>query len=123
MGSSAAWSLWPHQRRAIGCSIMEPALLRRKLLNLSFQNWNEARRTLDDVVEQLTTQAAQQNGGVHVSKGETAKQRVLRLALRFNHMRPIVQIARLENRDLPDFEKFRMPAVDVSRIALIGAAH
>ena len=52
-------------------------------------NTSTARQKLDAVVSQLATHATEQGGGARESKGETAKQRRLRLTLRADHMRPI----------------------------------
>src|SRR5437870_11664073 len=76
-------------------------------------NKSSSRRKLDDVAAQLAAHAVNQDGGSRGSKGETAKQRTLRLALRFNHMRPIAAVAKERLRDVPEFEALQMPPSNV----------
>src|SRR6266566_9611967 len=85
-------------------------------------NRSSSRRNLDDVAAKLATHAVTQDGSTRGSKGETAKQRTLRLALRFNHMRPIALVARQRLRDVPEFEALRMPRASVVGQKLVAAA-
>jgi hypothetical protein len=81
-----------------------------------------SRRNLDDVVAQLTTHAAAQEGGNIGSRGETAKQRVLRTSLRNNHMRPIAEVAKQKLRDVPEFHALVMPAANATSAQLVAHA-
>src|SRR5437773_12293323 len=72
-------------------------------------NTSSARRNLDEVAAQLAAHAVSQDGSTRGSKGETATQRTLRLALRLNHMRPIALVARQRLRDVSEFEALRTP--------------
>ena len=81
-----------------------------------------SRRNLDDVVAQLTTFAAAQEGGNMSSRGETAKQRVLRNALRRDHMRPIAEVAKQKLRDVPEFHSLVMPAANSTSAQLVARA-
>src|SRR6266550_1598364 len=85
-------------------------------------NTSSARRNLDEVAAQLAAHAVNQDGGSRGSKGETAKQRTLRLALRFNHMRPIAVVAKERLRDVPEFEALQMPRSNVVGQKLVAAA-
>jgi hypothetical protein len=68
-----------------------------------------ARKDLDDIVAQLLGHAVNQVGGHRTSQAETAKQQQLRFALRFDHMRPIAEIARQKLRQQPEFTKLSLP--------------
>ena len=68
-----------------------------------------ARKDLDDIVAQLLGHAVTQVGGHRTSQAETAKQQQLRLTLRFDHMRPIAEIARQKLRKQPEFTKLSLP--------------
>lgn len=80
-----------------------------------FSTINKAglRSELDTIVTQLGAAAGDQAGGSVNARGETAKQRTLRLALRFNHMRPIASVAKLKLHSIPNFEALTMPSNDV----------
>ena len=80
-----------------------------------------SRRNLDDVVNSLTAHAAMQETGGMNSRGETAKQKTLRAALRKDHMAPIAEVAKQKLRDVPEFHALVMPAATSSSARL--AAH
>src|SRR5262249_40061188 len=61
-----------------------------------------SRKSLDDVVTQLSAHATAQESGNITSRGETARQRVLRSSLRRDHMRPIAEVAKQKLRDVPE---------------------
>ncbi|MDB4874449.1 MAG: hypothetical protein JWM41_895 [Gemmatimonadetes bacterium] len=81
-----------------------------------------SRRSLDDVVTRLTAFAADQETSTRGSRGETARQRVLRAALRTNHMRPIAEVAKQKLRDVPEFRALTMPAANATSTQLVAAA-
>jgi hypothetical protein len=81
-----------------------------------------SRRNLDDVVTQLTTYANAQEVGTISSRGETAKQRALRDALREDHMEPIAEVARQKLRDVPEFRALVMPPSNATSTQLIARA-
>ena len=85
-------------------------------------NQSGARRTLDHVVTQLSTHAVNQNAGTTLSRGETANQKSLRHTLRFNHMKPIADVARMHLREVPNFIALTRPRNNVSAMRLIAAA-
>jgi hypothetical protein len=85
-------------------------------------NKSGARRTLDDVVTQLSTHAVNQDAGTRMSQGETANQKSLRHTLRFNHMKPIADVARMHLREVPNFIALTRPRNNVSAAHLIAAA-
>ena len=80
-----------------------------------FNSINKAglRSELDTIVAALGAAAGDQAGGRVNALGETAKQRTLRLALRFNHMRPIASVAKLKLRTVPNFEALTLPRAGV----------
>jgi hypothetical protein len=85
-------------------------------------NTSGARAKLDDVVKQLATHAVLQDKGARTSKGETERQRVLRIALRDDHMAPISLIAKQRLRDKPEFASLALPARNVGHQRLLAAA-
>ena len=78
--------------------------------------------SLDDVLARLAQHAVSQDGGARAGRGETAKQRALRATLRFTHMRPIAEIAKLKLRDVPEFHALTMPPFNATAPRLIAAA-
>ena len=56
-------------------------------------NTSGYRHILDEVADALSGHAVSQAASKRVGSGETAKQRVLRNALKLNHMRPIASVA------------------------------
>ena len=85
-------------------------------------NKSSIRSELDTVVTELGAAAGDQAGGLVNARGETAKQRTLRLALRLNHMQPIASVAKLKLRTVPNFESLTMPSVNVRVAGLIAHA-
>ena len=63
-----------------------------------------ARKRLDDVIVSFTTHAVHQDANDRSAKGETEKQRQLRLTLRREQMAPIAEIARRNLRCLLEFK-------------------
>lgn len=68
-----------------------------------------ARKRLDDVVASFTTHAVDQNTNDRAIRGESAKQRQLRVQLSTDIMRPIAEIARRNLRTTPEFKSLQMP--------------
>jgi hypothetical protein len=68
-----------------------------------------ARNRLDDVVASFTTHALNQDVGARGAKGETEKQRQLRITIRRDQMRPIAIIARQNLKSTPEFKALQMP--------------
>ena len=114
--------------RSIQSRVLEAIRRARDFLDkyttlLDVVNKSGARKTLDDVVTQLTENAVNQDNGARVSKGETANQRTLRLAIRFNYIKPINEVAKLKLRDVPNFKKtFAMPPSDARGPRIAAAA-
>ena len=84
-------------------------------------NKSGARKTLDAIVAQLSTHAVNQDAGRVNSKGETAKQRAVRLALR-SHMRPVAAFAKAKLRDVPEFKALTLPDSRMNANRLVAAA-
>ena len=80
-----------------------------------------ARKRLDAVVASFTDHAYNQDAGSRGAKGETAKQRQLRLTLRAQQMDPIALIARKNLRTTPEFAALQMPKPTVSGEAFIAS--
>jgi hypothetical protein len=81
-----------------------------------------ARKRLDDVTSSLTGHAFDQDAGNRAAKGETAKQRQLRLKLRSQLMEPIAVIARRNLRTVPEFHALQMPKPAVHGPAFLASA-
>jgi len=81
-----------------------------------------ARKRLDAVVASFTDHAYNQDAGSRGAKGDTAKQRQLRLTLRAQQMDPIALIARKNLRTTPEFAALQMPKPTVSGEAFIASA-
>jgi hypothetical protein len=90
--------------------------------SLGTLNASGYRRILDDVTAALSEHAVTQAASRRVGKGETAKQRVLRNALRLNHMRPISMIAAAQLKQVPEFTALQMPSSNSTSRRLIAAA-
>jgi hypothetical protein len=81
-----------------------------------------ARKRLDDVVSSFTDHAFDQDANDRGAKGETAKQRQLRVKLRAERMDPIALIARNNLRSTPQFAALQMPKPAVRGQAFIASA-
>ena len=81
-----------------------------------------SRKSLDDVVTQLSAHATAQESGNIASRGETARQRVLRSSLRRDHMRPIAEVAKQKLRDVPEFHALTMPPSSATSAQLVARA-
>jgi hypothetical protein len=77
------------------------------------------RKILDDVVGKLSAHAADQTTTKRVAAAEAAKERVLRNALKLNHLRPIATVANAQLRQVPDFVALKMPAKNATSRTLI----
>jgi hypothetical protein len=85
-------------------------------------NQSGYRKILDDVIDKLSGHAADQTTTKRTAAAETAKERVLRNALKLNHMRPIATVASAQLRQVPDFAALRMPPKTSTSRALISWA-
>lgn len=81
-----------------------------------------ARKRLDEVVESFAAHALDQDVGERGAKGETAKQRQLRLKLRLELLEPIATIARRNLRSVPEFKALQMPKQAVRGQGFIASA-
>lgn len=86
-------------------------------------NIASARHNLDDAVEQLTTMAATQTGGVIASKGATARQKALRTTLRNNFMKPVSTVAKLMIPDVPEIVALDIKTKGLNSTQLAASAH
>jgi len=77
------------------------------------------RKILDDVVGKLSAHAADQTTTKRTAAAEAAKERVLRNALKLNHMRPIATVANAQLRQVPDFVALKMPPRNATSRTLI----
>jgi len=82
-----------------------------------------ARRRLDEVAASFTTHALVQDVGERGRRGETAKQRQLRVKLRRQQMEPIALIARRNLRDTPEFAALQMPKPSAKGPAFLASAN
>ena len=69
-----------------------------------------ARQRLDEVITSFRAHALDEDANRRSAKGETEKQRQLRLKLREQQMQPIAEIARRHLRTVPEFKALQMPA-------------
>jgi hypothetical protein len=81
-----------------------------------------ARKRLDDVIASFITHAVDQENNKRSAKGETEKQRQLRLTLRTEQMAPIAEIARRNLRAVPEFKALQMPSRWAKGAAFLGGA-
>jgi len=80
-----------------------------------------ARKRLDDIVASFMTHALEQDANDRGVKGESAKQRQLRITLTADVMRPIAEVARRNLRTTPEFKALQMPR-DVTGPAFVASA-
>ncbi len=85
-------------------------------------NRSNYRMALDDVVMKLSEHATTQTYARRASRGQAAKERVVRNALKLNHMRPIAAVAASMLRDVPEFKALTMPPQYISSRNLIAWA-
>lgn len=85
-------------------------------------NKSSYRALLDDVVANLADHAVTQTGARRAALGKTAKERVVRNALRINYMRPIAAVAAAKLRDVPEFTALKMPPVQTTSRNLVACA-
>jgi hypothetical protein len=85
-------------------------------------NTSGYRAILDDAVTTLNAHASNQTASMRKSTAETAKERVLRNALKLNHMRRIATVARAQLRQTPEFTALTMPPNPSTSRALIAWA-
>jgi hypothetical protein len=89
---------------------------------LSSINKSATRTELDTVVGLLGKDVGVQATGRATARGETARQRTLRLALRLNHMRPVAAVAKLKLLDVPNFAALTLPEPKIAVKALLAHA-
>ena len=89
---------------------------------LNAVNTSNVRKRLDELVARMSDHAVAQIGGHRVAKGETARQRQLRLTLRLVYMQPIAIIAKQMLREQPEFTQLRLPRFKTRAVNLTAAA-
>lgn len=85
-------------------------------------NQSGYRAVLDEVIQTLNAHAVDQTASKRSSAAATAKERVLRNALKLNHMRPIATVAAAQLRQVPEFLALKMPPVTSTSRGLIAWA-
>jgi hypothetical protein len=85
-------------------------------------NRSGARKTLDQVVTDLTTHGNVQESSKRKAMGETSKQRALRVAV-LKQMRSVARIAASTLRDIPQFSSLTMPPSKASAREVTMRAH
>jgi len=98
------------------------AFLDEKKADVAPVNDSGARKSLDDLVAQLTAQAVDQKAGRANGRGETARQTRLREDLRLGHMKPIAAIAKAHLRDVPEMHAFSLPASNIATTRIVALA-
>ena len=81
-----------------------------------------SRHRLDEVLASFTEHAFDQDVGDRRAKGETSKQRQLRVKLRTEQMKPIARIARANLRAVPEFVALQLPKRNVVGPAFLASA-
>src|SRR5688572_18890771 len=85
--------------------------------------YEEQKRELDAVVEELTEHSSAQVLGQHSSQAEKRRLDALMRQLRDRHMRPIVRIARFAVQPDPGIAKqLQMPSATLGVVNLLAAA-
>ena len=84
-------------------------------------NKSATRKELDGVITDLVAGAGAQATAQVAAKGESANQRILRLALR-DHMRRIAAVAFLRLKDVPQFAALKMPDPHASAASIVAHA-
>jgi len=79
-------------------------------------------KELGAVIEELSTLAVSQDSGARGSKGETARNRSLRVALREDHMAPIAAVAKYKLPTVPEFTALTLPPATLSAQSLVASA-
>ena len=82
-----------------------------------------ARQALDQVVEDMRVNEAEQASNTLSAKSQTAVQEVLRGKLVHDHMRPVALIAAAHLRDVPEFKALQVPKVGVKAAVLVQDAN
>lgn len=82
-----------------------------------------ARKRLDAVIASFSSHAYDQEANDRGAKGETAKQRKLRVQVRSQQMQPIALIARKNLRTTPQFAALQMPKSTVTGEAFIASGN
>jgi len=89
---------------------------------LTSVDFTAASKRLDDVIASLSTHAVGQDANNRSAKGETEKQRQLRVTLRTEQMKPIAEIARVDLRTVPEFKALQMPPRSFKGAAFLASA-
>jgi hypothetical protein len=82
-----------------------------------------ARKALDQLVQEMGTNEAEQASNTLNAKSQTAAQKVLRAKLVTDHMRPVELIAAAHLRDVPEFKALQVPKVGVKAAVLVQDAN
>jgi hypothetical protein len=72
-------------------------------------NQSAARKRLDETVARISAYVVAQADARRAAEAETANLRILRVALRFEHMLPVAVVAGQRLREQPEFKLLRMP--------------
>jgi hypothetical protein len=82
-----------------------------------------ARQALDQLVEDMRMNEAEQANNTLNAKGQTAAQAVLRVKLVKDHMRPVALIAAAHLRDVPEFKALQVPKMSAKAAELVSDAN
>jgi hypothetical protein len=89
---------------------------------MSIVDVTAASKRLDDIIAMFGTHAVSQDANLRSAKGETEKQKQLRLKLRSQQMEPIADIARRNLRSVPEFAALQMPPTSAKGGAFVASA-
>ncbi|MFL5612481.1 MAG: hypothetical protein ACJ796_02335 [Gemmatimonadaceae bacterium] len=82
-----------------------------------------ARQALDQLVQDMRVNEAEQASNTLNAKSQTAAQAALRVKLVTDHMRPVALIAAAHLRDVPEFKALQVPKVKVKAAVLVQDAN
>jgi hypothetical protein len=82
-----------------------------------------ARTALDQLVDDMRANEAEQASNTLNAKSQTAAQEALRRELVQDHMRPVALIAAAHLRDVPEFKALQVPKVGVKAAVLVTDAN
>jgi hypothetical protein len=89
---------------------------------LAVVNATEARKELDQLVQEMAVNESEQASNTLRAMAHTANQAMLRRVLWNHHMRPIATIAAAHLRQVPGFEALRMPPQRAKAAVLVQMA-
>ena len=111
------------QNAVLSALLRSDGFLQENAERLTGVDLTSVRTRLRDIIASFTTHAVEQNANDRDTKGESAKQQQLRVALATDVMRPVAEIARRNLRAVPEFKALQMPQRRLSGPAFAAGAN